>query len=181
MDTSEEYITMCRRSPDEFKQLWEPNVGDYHTWNGAISVIGRETFKNETGFELRDAIAWGDEKEYGEYIIGYYKEWVVMDLNGNANTNFNNVIGEFYATYTYEGCTWLPKQCQLQHLVKQDSFSPIDNLLYCLLSWSNDGMCAECGNNDYSKSFNSMEQLWLAFVMQEKYGKKWIPDTKEWI
>ena len=28
------------------------------------------------------------------------------------------------------------------------------------------------------KDGNSMEQLWLAFVMHEKYGKKW--DGKEW-
>ncbi len=30
-----------------------------------------------------------------------------------------------------------------------------------------------------AKSFTSMEQLWLAFVMKEKYNKVW--DGEEWI
>ena len=25
------------------------------------------------------------------------------------------------------------------------------------------------------------EQLWLAFVMQEKYSKQWLTDKKEWV
>jgi hypothetical protein len=33
-------------------------------------------------------------------------------------------------------------------------------------------------NREYFNEFSSMEQLWLAFVMREKYGKKW--DGKEW-
>jgi hypothetical protein len=28
--------------------------------------------------------------------------------------------------------------------------------------------------------FDSMEQLWLAFVMKEKYNKQWNFETKEW-
>jgi len=35
------------------------------------------------------------------------------------------------------------------------------------------------GLNFYSEQFTSMEQLWLAFVMKEKYGKVW--DRKDWI
>ena len=31
---------------------------------------------------------------------------------------------------------------------------------------------------EYSGIFRSMEQLWLGFVMQEKYGKQW--DGKKW-
>ena len=38
----------------------------------------------------------------------------------------------------------------------------------------------------YSKEYNvflnwSMEQLWLAFVMHEKYHKIWNPEKEEWI
>ena len=47
---------------------------------------------------------------------------------------------------------WLPRQDQLQGMVEYT-----------------------VGVN----KFNSMEQLWLAFVMSEKYNKKW--DGKDWI
>lgn len=32
---------------------------------------------------------------------------------------------------------------------------------------------------EYPKQFTSMEQLWLAFVMKEKYGKIW--DGEDWV
>lgn len=34
-------------------------------------------------------------------------------------------------------------------------------------------------DRDYWLSFDSYEQLWLAFVMKEKYGKAW--NGEEWI
>ena len=90
---------------------------------------------------------------------------------------------------------WLPRQDQLQEMVGQP------NLAYLLLDFrkftSPDEYCLhgksrEAGfyNQDYCKictnkrikafkTFTSMEQLWLAFVMNEKFGKVW--DGDKWI
>ena len=37
-------------------------------------------------------------------------------------------------------------------------------------------------NRHYYKQFhNSYEQLWLAFVMHEKYQKQWDEEKEEWL
>ncbi len=33
----------------------------------------------------------------------------------------------------------------------------------------------------YRQSFTSMEQLWLAFVMKERYSKQWLTNSQEWV
>ncbi len=66
---------------------------------------------------------------------------------------------------------WLPRQDQLQEMVK-DTF-PLSNALihwfeqWFVLHWLRDSSLSEW----------SMEQLWLAFVMKEKYNKVWDGNT----
>lgn len=64
---------------------------------------------------------------------------------------------------------WLPRQDQLQEIVFDKTLlsKPANMLQYCL----------DFINQNYQRFF-SMESLWLAFVMKEKYGKTW--DGKEW-
>lgn len=64
--------------------------------------------------------------------------------------------------------TWLPRQDQLQEMIspeylEEDKFMLLDRFLN-FVDMSNRGW--------------SFEQLWLAFVMQEKYGKIWTGE--EW-
>lgn len=69
----------------------------------------------------------------------------------------------------YADCIWLPTQAQLQKMLGFETYELLD-------------ICAESDGimwqalHDYA---NSMEQLWLAFVMKEKYSKQWIKG--EWI
>jgi len=44
---------------------------------------------------------------------------------------------------------------------------------------ANSGLAPDMGWNDYWQSFTSMEQLWLVFVMKEKYNKVW--NGEDWI
>ena len=69
---------------------------------------------------------------------------------------------------------WLPRQDQLQEM----RFSITDPLSICA---NLDNFVSKEVNADNSKiySFTSMEQVWLAFVMKEKYGKSW--DRKDWV
>ena len=63
---------------------------------------------------------------------------------------------------------WLPRQDQLQEMVKSDTIINWD-----FYHFINDGL------TDYLDYFNSMEQLWLAFVMKEKYNKTW--NGEDWV
>ena len=69
-----------------------------------------------------------------------------------------------------DNAIWLPRQDQLQEMLATKKIPILSvawvGYLACLLN-SNIGLYA-----------TSMEQLWLAFVMKEKYNKIW--DGKKW-
>jgi len=84
-----------------------------------------------------------------------------------------------------KGFLWLPRQDQLQEMVwkeiteKSNSsavWSSWDIFVQCIGEMMH---CSDCGKayNNYDK-FTSMEQLWLAFLMNEKYDKVW--DGEDW-
>jgi len=77
---------------------------------------------------------------------------------------FNSVQIEEYKSW----CIWLPRQDQLQGMVDSHSSWYLCNQFYRFV----------IDIIEYKKDI-SMEQLWLAFVMSEKYQKTW--DGKEWI
>ncbi len=70
---------------------------------------------------------------------------------------------------------WLPRQDQLQEMVLSDfvqqegGYLPTYWLLHKFEHWL----------PDYRYANTSMEQLWLAFYMSEKFSKKW--DGDKWI
>ena len=71
---------------------------------------------------------------------------------------------------------WLPRQDQLQEMIgaKTTSDLIIGFLLSCGgLGWDSDW------HPDNHVDISSMEQLWLAFVMHQKYGKRW--DGTDWV
>jgi len=85
------------------------------------------------------------------------------------------------STRSKKDCIWLPRQDQLQDIIK-DNYTdketnipflhPYNHMLWDLVDRLNQG--------DYCIKFGvSMEQLWLAFVMEEKYNKTW--NGKDWI
>jgi hypothetical protein len=66
---------------------------------------------------------------------------------------------------------WLPKQDQLQRMMKAKA----DKLLIELVNYLQDNQ-KFYKNGRVKKLYltGSMEQLWLAFVMKEKFGKVWV-------
>jgi hypothetical protein len=67
---------------------------------------------------------------------------------------------------------WLPRQDQLQEMVIENHAMPWD----LALAFSNVLM----GDNaSYFDSFDSMDKLWLAFIMLAKYKKQW--KEGEWV
>ena len=67
---------------------------------------------------------------------------------------------------------WLPRQDQLQEMVIENYATPWD----LAIAFSN-GLMGE--NASYFEKFDSMEKLWLAFIMLEKYKKKL--NEGEWV
>jgi hypothetical protein len=67
---------------------------------------------------------------------------------------------------------WLPRQDQLQEMVIENYAMPWD----LAVAFSNVLMGE---NASYFEKFDSMEKLWLAFIMLEKYKKKL--NEGEWV
>ncbi len=67
---------------------------------------------------------------------------------------------------------WLPRQDQLQEIVIENYATPWD----LAVAFSNVLMA---DNTSYFDNFDSMEKLWLAFIMLEKHRKKW--KDGEWV
>ena len=65
---------------------------------------------------------------------------------------------------------WLPRQDQLQEMVIDADYAM--SYLTRIMDWAGITLAK------YLLQFTSMEQLWLAFVMKEKYGKVW--DGEKW-
>ncbi len=71
----------------------------------------------------------------------------------------------------YRDCIWLPRQDQLQEMCK-DKLYPMHLIRdFYLFLWN--------GKGTVPHSDPTMEQLWLAFVMKEKYNKTW--NGEDWV
>ena len=71
------------------------------------------------------------------------------------------------------GITWLPRQDQLQGMVTGNKVFPKLRKFNKFVDSGESFTMSE-----YLKDKVSMEQLWLAFVMKEKYQKTW--NGKDW-
>jgi len=152
MDTSETFIKMCEKSEEVQGQriIGQPyEEGDF--W----------TFLNK-----------GSKRRYDK--------WFVSSVGLEHSNEYGVEIRRSHHI-------WLPRQDQLQELMKL----PLDELIEAFVD--------KIGASDYSwmdsevepwqmygeifginwKQITSMEQLWLAFVMSERFGKVW--SGKEWI
>ena len=105
------------------------------------------------------------ESEYWEEGDWLFRSGKVLACGWNA--------GYFEGwLWPQKGDIWLPRQDDLQEMVK-----PLE--LYAFYHWV---YRADQRDGDYlpdcNKVYTSMEQLWLAFVMSEKYNKVW--NGEEW-
>lgn len=69
----------------------------------------------------------------------------------------------------YKDCIWIPRQDQLQEMIG------INDIDY---DFFHDGIVDWFRQKHYKNMFSSMEQLWLCYVMEEKYNEQW--SGQEW-
>lgn len=147
MDTSKEYIEMCREAEEVQEGKHQDGV---------------------SGVWVADDIVLSTSKEYGQ---GDY--YYVLDKEGNRKCK---ECGNEESYIVSTKSSWLPRQDQLQKMVDWKRFDEITigwHTSPYKMTWQDDPLHEEGVNGE------SMEQLWLAFVMKEKYNKIW--NGKDWV
>ena len=108
--------------------------------------------------------------------------------------NWHYKFGDFYVSFTAEipsevltivsdlelhssymnqiKAVWLPRQDQLQALILDQYATPWD----LIIEFANTLMSDKAS---YFDSFSSMEQIWVAYIMDKKFNKKWT--GKDWL
>lgn len=144
MDTSPEYIKMCEMAK-EIQKGWHPNQGDFYTLG--VKKDGTPAI----------------------YVLGCH--WKECD---GCKCEVEDCR---------EDCTWLPRQDQLQKIVDNLKTTP-SSMFLSISEWAEDpyGFGSmpfpkqQKQLRQWKKYINSLrtaEQLWLAFVMKEKFNKVW--------
>lgn len=102
----------------------------------------------------------------------------IQEIRHGFSSGYN---GELWKSGRYVQChtgkeyisneaIWLPRQDQLQEMLKAND-TRVENMLSCSLWVSR----SHINKND------SLESVWLRYVMDELYYKKWDDKNKEWI
>ena len=94
----------------------------------------------------------------------------VKGLMCEVGHTFGKYNKQYYIKEVKKKFVWFPRQDQLQNLF---DLKYVDSH-YRLLREIREFSISEEGNN-----FSTLEQLWLAFVMKEKFNKVW--NGSEWI
>ena len=157
MDTSAEYIKMCETA-DEIQEPWnhrllgyEPNLFDvvyYPKWL-AVGYACDNSESRPSGGKLK---IWFPDKDNKEIWFKISGKFFMFEL------------------------IWLPRQDQLQEMLGAHKLEAMILLINQLAG-------VVCSNDQWIEKFyyrkcNSMEQLWLSFVMQKKFNKIW--NGEEW-
>ena len=168
MDYTDKNFIMCV-SALEIQEAWIPHSGDYY-------------------------IEQADEKPKTEWTEYDRNELLVHRILGSDDEQ--NLCSMSMVNHIKANGVWLPHQGQLQDMVASKcveflvsdfhEFTNPDD--YCTHEYHEAGFyaqpcCGECRDKRVSiyKQFTSMEQLWLAFVMKELYGKVWDDEKEDWI
>jgi hypothetical protein len=166
MDTSKAYIEMCEKAQeiqdiyfdvDDMRPLLPSFVYDKRMERVAIQFWTPTTLATELGLEnphLVVSIEWQND--------GHIR-------NVESDEPYRNMA------------VWLPRQDQLQDMISDNwrvTLASFNTFLdWTLPSDAPDELFKErAKHRQYVETFESIEQLWLAFVMKEKYDRIWEGD-----
>ena len=144
MDTSPEYIAMCRGAEEIQNHVL--NKGDYYTF--PIKKMSYQPKPEEKVGDYWVPQLWHDEVpiRFGDYAV-----WLPRQDQLQAMIQLRGIIGYIYQFYRF---------CDALYA---NWHKP----------WPNPAPAEGVKVN------LTLEQLWLAFVMQERYGKGWT--RTEWV
>ena len=169
MDTSKEFVKMCEKA-EEIQAILDFK---YYTIENVFAVKEKK----------KECIHEGEKT-----FISYSYDKIYCSLCGKKLKEYQ---AEFIETYNIKptglNFVWLPRQDQLQELVK-DKVRDNQKTTHAYVKGPNpEGFINVCLLTDFyfwqeriaPLFFTSMEQLWLAFVMKEKYHKIW--NGEDWV
>ena len=157
---TDNYIKMCEQA-EEIQKLWKPEEGDNFAY---IKVV---PFRREKDKLIIEKIGnFGNSRYFSQW--GFKNRKLYKEVYFSENWQSNE---------EYIGVIWLPTQEQLQGMYKQ--------------KWANGQTYLDYFYQWAKKQYNpfvlnrediSWNELWLAFVMHEKYhkiwtGEKWIKEV----
>jgi len=154
MDNTKEYITQCQKAT-EIQDKAEWVGGDYvygYFWGGYDVVPLSCKEHNMDVFNKKKQITWLPTQDDLQQM--YYDCYSMVDMDGNKISNWATTLYMFFNFISFRTGD-IKGDCVCGGRI-MDTF----NL-----------------NNKY----NSMCQLWLAFVMENKYSKRWSTDKQDWI
>jgi len=163
MDTSSEFIKMCEKAV-EIQAFWKPTSGDWyiHDYRGTT----------KTSRELEKQI-WGDsDKTWRSVEIMCYQPTESKDVI--ISTTGKESLCVSVADLVRGHSIWLPRQDQLQEML----YEKVGSKGFILVNYFVNQLHRGILDNSQIE-LTSMEQLWLAFVMKERYGKIFSGD--DWI
>jgi len=160
MDKSEIYIRMA--DCEEIQEQWNPKSGDLF-FDPSIHKSAKIIHKHipDLSFDLT-------AKAYGFVSEGTF----ICD-----GCSLEHDMYTFNKFYPRDEVVWLPYQHQIQEMIFDENhpFSDIQNQLAELIHKLNEMDADE----HYTWQFKTWEQLWLAFMMWQKYQKMW--DGEKWV
>ncbi len=156
MDTGKTYILMCEKAE-------EIQTKEAQGWIGGTQQSGNIYFHTSSLYAKEVGIPGG----YYYLMEEYYEDEEGEEQHRNVKT------------------IWLPTQDQLQGMVDLELFQDVNSKThkrYCLhdfMRFCEWGYGSSVIARQPQELFSSMEQLWLAFVQKQKWGKVW--DGDKWV
>jgi hypothetical protein len=98
-----------------------------------------------------------------------------ISLAGGISSESQPITSELELGLPYMNqikAVWLPRQDQLQEIISDQYTEPWDLAVEFANALMGD-------DSDYFNRFLSMEQLWLAYVMNQKFNKRW--NGRDWV
>ena len=163
MDTSETYIKMCDCPEIQDEPLCEP-VGDF-----AVKEIHR------LGIGDFVALFYGDWDETDSETKKYVKRWRTWIISENDIVCWAGSQPCF--NKESRGLIWLPRQDQLQGMVGVKNVADFLDGHLIMGGYGGEAVLYYLSEEQYRPA--SMEQLWLAYLMLEKFNKTWNGD--KWV
>lgn len=178
MDKSEQYIKMCE-SAKEIQKSWQPDVGDWFLYD----YRGTTEFTEDVEKQI-----WTDKKDVWERIQclthkSSIKDYVTISDSSGAHVY---TMQDFFKhrhvflpsqDYLQKMLGDIDKSCEMFIRKLNEFYNPER---FCINREDDVITCKyEAIGTERRKMFITMEQITLAYVMNELYNKSW--NGSEWI
>ena len=118
------------------------------------------------------------KQDYGDFFVdekGQIKCWISKDPDRHkVKKGFGICVKE--DVIHLSKYSWLPRQNQLIEMAQVPG-RRYENVTQDFFNWTKNPYEVLCDTP--AELFRSMEQIWLAFVMQQKFNKQW--DNSKWV